>query len=63
MAQEELAPGTYPYYNSLPDDLATARALSNLRRAVALDEDSFPARWALVRAALTAGAEGAAGGG
>jgi len=55
MAQADVAPGAYPVYEALDETAATARVMQTLRRAVALDEDSLAARWALGRAALAMG--------
>jgi len=55
LAQAGLTPGTYPVYKVLGENPAMPRAIQSLRRAIALNEDSFSARWALGRAALAMG--------
>jgi len=62
MAQADVAPGAYPVYEALDETAATARVMQTLRRAVALDEDSLAARWALGRVALAMGDGDAAAG-
>lgn len=62
IAQVDLPPGTYPVYEALDETPATARAMQILRCAVARDEGSPTAQWALGRAALALGDVKAAAG-
>jgi tetratricopeptide (TPR) repeat protein len=55
LAQDGLAPGTYPIRNAVQGDATAVQALRHLRRAVALDGDNLAARWELGRAALSVG--------
>jgi len=60
IGQADFAPGTYQIYEALDETTATTRAMQSIGRAMALDEDSLPARWALGRAALAVGDVGTA---
>ena len=55
MEVEGLEPATYPFYRALDRSPVAGRAMMSLRHAVALDNNSSSARWALGRAALAAG--------
>ena len=54
-AQADLLPSVYPVHEVLGESPAGARAMQNLRRALALNGNSLSTQWALGRTALAVG--------